>query len=209
VLNADHGTGADDASDGSLLTPRLRLRRLAASDLDDLVALDADAEVMHHITGGVPTSREEIELDHLPAFLRWNTPGSSYGFWAAQDRSTNAFSGWFHLRPAPAAPPGEPELGFRLTRGTWGRGLATEGSVALIEHAFRVAGAVRVVAETMAVHTASRRVMEKAGMHLVRAFHQPWPFPIEGDEHGDVEYAITREEWRRWRRRRAGSGLPR
>jgi RimJ/RimL family protein N-acetyltransferase len=47
----------------------------------------------------------------------------------------------------------------------------------------------------MAVNTASRRVMEKAGMRLVRTFHQEWPDKIPGDEHGDVEYAITREEW--------------
>jgi RimJ/RimL family protein N-acetyltransferase len=52
-----------------------------------------------------------------------------------------------------------------------------------------------VVAEAMAVHTSSRRVMEKAGMHLVRTFHADWPYRIPGDEHGDVEYEITFEEW--------------
>jgi len=44
----------------------------------------------------------------------------------------------------------------------------------------------------MAVHTASLRVMEKkAGLR----FEQQWPVRIDGDEHGDVEYALTREEW--------------
>jgi hypothetical protein len=37
--------------------------------------------------------------------------------------------------------------------------------------------------------------MEKAGLRFVRAFHQEWPDRIPGDEHGDVEYAISREEW--------------
>ena len=37
--------------------------------------------------------------------------------------------------------------------------------------------------------------MEKAGMHRVRTFRGEWPERIPGDEHGDVEYAITREEW--------------
>ena len=37
--------------------------------------------------------------------------------------------------------------------------------------------------------------MEKAGLRFVRAFHADWPHPIPGDEHGDVEYAITRAEW--------------
>ena len=47
----------------------------------------------------------------------------------------------------------------------------------------------------MAVNTASRRVMEKAGLRHVRTFHAEWPDRIDGDEHGDVEYALTRAEW--------------
>ena len=76
-----------------------------------------------------------------------------------------------------------------------GQGYAGEGSRALIDHGFTALGVQRVVAETMVVHTASRRVMEKCGMRLVRTFHADWPVRIPGDEHGDVEYAITREEW--------------
>src|SRR6266511_1393505 len=42
---------------------------------------------------------------------------------------------------------------------------------------FAELGVQRVFAESMAVNVASRRVMEKAGLRLVRAFHQPWPEP--------------------------------
>ena len=52
-----------------------------------------------------------------------------------------------------------------------------------------------MVAEAMAVNLASRRVMEKAGLTLVRSFHQSWPYPIEGDELGDVEYALDKADW--------------
>jgi RimJ/RimL family protein N-acetyltransferase len=44
---------------------------------------------------------------------------------------------------------------------------------------------------------ASRRVMEKAGLTYVRTFHQEWPHRIEGEEHGDVEYALTKADWER------------
>ncbi len=47
----------------------------------------------------------------------------------------------------------------------------------------------------MTVNIGSRRVMEKAGLRFVRTFVADWPVRIEGDEEGDVEYAITREEW--------------
>jgi hypothetical protein len=37
--------------------------------------------------------------------------------------------------------------------------------------------------------------MEKADLKFVQTFHQPWPDKIEGDEKGDVEYALLRWEW--------------
>ncbi|MBV9871409.1 MAG: GNAT family N-acetyltransferase, partial [Frankiaceae bacterium] len=80
-------------------------------------------------------------------------------------------------------------------KAAWGKGLATEGSRALIDAAFASYGATRVYAETMAVNISSRRVMEKCGMTLRREFHQEWPHPIPGDEFGDVEYAIDRADW--------------
>jgi RimJ/RimL family protein N-acetyltransferase len=178
-----------------LETDRLTLRRFTTDDVDLLVDLDSDPEVMFWITGGRTTSREEIETDHLPAFLAYYEKYEGFGFWAAIERSAGQFLGWFHFRPAPGHPDDEPELGYRLRRSTWGKGYATEGSVALIDRGFRDFGVRRVLAETMAVNTASRRVMEKAGMRLVRAFHQEWPDQIPGAEHGDVEYAITRDEW--------------
>jgi RimJ/RimL family protein N-acetyltransferase len=176
-------------------TDRLVLRRFTANDVEILVELDSDPEVTHFVTGGVPTAREEVETDILPAFLRYYDRYDGYGFWAAIDKDTGEFIGWFHLRPAPGHPEDEPELGYRLRRSAWGNGYAAEGSRALVDAAFRQYGAARVVAETMAVHTASRRVMEKCGMSLRREFHQDWPFPIPGDEHGDVEYAIDRADW--------------
>jgi RimJ/RimL family protein N-acetyltransferase len=52
-----------------------------------------------------------------------------------------------------------------------------------------------VFAQTMAVNTASRRVMEKCGLVLVRTFPWDGPDPLEGAEQGEVEYALTRAEW--------------
>ena len=181
-----------------LETDRLILRQFTLCDADLLVELDSDPEVMHFITGGRITPREEIERDVLPAFLGYYERPGGYGFWAVIEKSSDDFLGWFHFRPPrEGGRQDEPELGYRLRKQAWGRGYATEGSRALIEKGFAEFGARRVFAETMVVNTASRRVMEKAGLKLVRTFHQPWPDPIPGDEHGDVEYALTLEEWER------------
>ena len=182
-----------------LETERLVLRRFTEADVNHLVDLDSDPDVMRFLTGGTPTPRAVIERDILPHFLNYYERFEGYGFWAAIERSTGEFLGWFHFRPASGHPDDEPELGYRLRRSTWGKGYATEGSIALIDRGFRDFGVRRVLAETLVVNTASRRVMEKAGMQLVRTFHQDWPDKIPGDEHGDVEYEITREQWMRQR----------
>jgi len=186
-----------------LETERLILRRFTTDDVDNLVELDGDPDVMLYINGGRVTPREEIETDYLPAFLAYYERGSAYGFWAVVEKSTGDFLGWFHFRPGEGRPDDEPELGYRLRKSAWGKGYAAEGSIALIDRGFTELDVRRVVAWTMVVNTASRRVMEKAGMRLIRTFHQVWPDRIPGDEQGDVEYAITREEWEQQRARPA------
>ena len=179
-----------------LTTRRLLLRRFTSSDVELLVELDSDPAVMHRITGGRPTPRSEVEDDVLPAMVTMHERRGGYGFWAAFVHDSGEFLGWFHLRPDHGAPADEPELGYRLRRAAWGQGYATEGSIWLVDLAFRELGARRVVAQTMTVHAASRRVMEKSGLVLARTFHQSWPDKIDGDEHGDVEYALDRQQWR-------------
>ena len=178
-----------------LTTERLVLRQFTAADVDLLVELDSDPAVMHFVTGGQPTPRSEIEQEVLPHFLAFYDQPGDYGFWAAVDKASGDFLGWFHFRPADGGARDEPELGYRLRQAAWGRGYATEGARALIEAGFTRQGVRRVVAETLAVHVASRRVMEKVGLTLVRTFRQPWPYVIEGDEEGDVEYALLRSDW--------------
>jgi RimJ/RimL family protein N-acetyltransferase len=178
-----------------LTTARLVLRQFTAADLDNLVELNSDPEVMRFVSrDGAPTPRAELEHDYLPAYLAYYQRGERYGFWAACERATGDFLGWFHFRPGPGADPDEPELGYRLRRAAWGRGYATEGSRALVDKGFAELGVRRVVASALADNAASRRVMEKAGLRLVRTYRLADP------EFGDaeaVEYALTRAEWAR------------
>ncbi len=195
-----------------LETERLLLRRFTEDDVENLCDLDSDPAVMRFITGGRPTPRDEIQGDFLPAFLRYYERSDGYGFWAVIEKSSGDFLGWFHFRPPQGGSPDEPELGYRLRKSAWGKGYGTEGSRALIRKGFTELGVRRVFASTMAVNLASRRVMEKAGLTLVRTFHQEWPYVIEGAEHGDVEYALTKANWEQQEAtehtRHAGNGRP-
>ena len=101
----------------------------------------------------------------------------------------------------PAHGPDQPEdptvsdLGYRLQRRYWRKGLASEASRALLQHAFETVGQSRVIAQTMAVNTGSRRVMETIGMRHVRTYFPSWDEPLPGADLGEVEYEMTREMW--------------
>jgi RimJ/RimL family protein N-acetyltransferase len=179
-----------------LETARLVLRAFTADDLDNLVDLDGDPEVTRYLTGGKPTPRAQIESETLPRFLSRCGDLERYA-WAAVEKASGEFLGWFALRPIEGSASNAAELGYRLRRSAWMQGFATEGSRALIRKGFTDLDLHRIFAETMAVNLASRRVMEKVGMTLLRTFHQEWPDPIEGTEYGEVEYEIDKADWLR------------
>ncbi|MGH3491254.1 MAG: GNAT family N-acetyltransferase [Actinopolymorphaceae bacterium] len=185
----------DDLGLRVLRTERLLLRRFTMDDVDALVELDGDPEVMRFLTGGKPTPRDEIRTEVLPYLLREYALHPGFGRWAAHEEATGEFVGWFGLRSAERIGPGCATLGYRLRRAAWGRGLATEGSRALLRKAFTELGVRRVSADTMAVNQRSRRVMERAGLVFVRGYHEYFPDPAPGTEYGEVEYAVTRDEW--------------
>ena len=98
-------------------------------------------------------------------------------------------------RPDQGPVTGQAALGYRLLRRYWRQGLASEGARELLRHGFADLGLHRIFAETMAVNEASRATMASIGLRYVRTFTADWEEPIAGSEHGEVEYAITRDEW--------------
>lgn len=178
-----------------LETERLILRRFTPADADLIVELDSDPEVMRYLSGGPATPREKIEQEVLPAWLRYYERGDRYGYWAAIEKASGDFIGWFHFRPHPGDPDDQPELGYRFRRVAWGKGYGTEGSRALIRKGFTELGARRIIASTYQDNIGSRRVMEKCGLTFVRTFKYQGDDSADIWEGDDVEYAITREEW--------------
>jgi RimJ/RimL family protein N-acetyltransferase len=176
-------------------TDRMTLRRVTKDDIDLFVELDSDPAVMRYLTGGRPTPRTWVETVMLVRVLEEYERGVP-GRWLAHDRVTGEFLGWFGL-DSDTSPPDARELGYRLKATAWGRGLATEGSLALIEYSFTGLRLRRVWAQTMAVNRGSRRVLEKAGLRYVRTTHRDFDDPIPGTEHGEVEYELLRVEWAR------------
>lgn len=178
-----------------LETDRLRLRRFTRNDVDNLCDLNSDPAVMRYLNGGKPTARAQIRDEIIPFHLGVYQRFDRFGTWAAESRAGGEFLGWFHFRVGPGGDVTNIDLGYRLRRAAWNKGYATEGSRALISMGFTALGVERVFGHTMTVNTGSRRVMEKCGMRLVRPFPYEGSDDIEGSEHGEVEYALTRAEW--------------
>ncbi len=183
-------------SQATLQTCRITLAPLSDDHLEHEVELDSDPEVMRYLGNGKARTREEVEDLHR---RRLTTAGGvpGLGFWAGF--VDDEFGGWWILEPPARADQGpvegQAELGYRILRRHWRNGFASEGAHELIRYGFADLGLSRIFAETMAVNAGSRATMAAVGMEQVRTFHMVWDEPIPGAEQGEVEYAITREQW--------------
>lgn len=181
-------------SQATLQTDRIRLIPLGDEHLEFEVELDSDPEVMRYLTGDGRT-RAQVERAHG---LRLETAEAveGLGFWVGF--VGDEFVGWWLLQPAgwgeDELVPGQAELGYRLLRRHWGKGLATEGAREMLRHGFQDLDLERVFALTMTVNERSRATMSSAGLAFIRTFYEE-DDDREGSEHGAVEYAITREQW--------------
>src|SRR5262245_34707538 len=180
-----------------LETERLILRRLTRADLDWLAELHGDSRVIRYIDDGNPVPRAVVVEQILPGLLReYDELPEGLGWFAVTGRPSGTPLGWAGLRPPSShgldrTAADTAELGYRLLPAAWRRGYATEAARALLGSAVSDLGLRQVVATTMTVNQASRRVLDKAGLSLVRTFYAAWPSYLEGAEHGDVEYAAV------------------
>jgi len=145
-------------------TPRLLAERETSDHLDLLAALFADERVTATL-GGV-RSRAESAARLAEDLAHWDRHG--YGFWIWRERAGGAFVGRAGLRHLEIGGGPEIELGYAVAAEHWGRGFATEASIAIVERAFDAIGLDDLVCFTQPTNAGSRRVMEKAGFVFER-----------------------------------------
>jgi RimJ/RimL family protein N-acetyltransferase len=82
--------------------------------------------------------------------------------------------------PVPGVAQPTVEIGWRLARAHWGKGLATEGARAVVRYAFETLGLQEIIAITVPANIRSRRVMKKIGMQFMPGHEFDHPRIAEG-----------------------------
>ena len=142
-----------------LETPRTLLRPFRPSDVEAAFGWFHDPEVMRFIPNG-PDATLEASAARISRYLDHE---AKFGFskWIILDRVSGlpiGDSGFFYLPDMKRV-----ELGYRLSKPWWGRGLATEVACKWIQVAHPWYGFERVFAFAHPENPASLHVMEKVG----------------------------------------------
>jgi RimJ/RimL family protein N-acetyltransferase len=159
---------------GDVETERLHLRRWDRRlHADGLVAVNADAEAMQFINGGVPLTRVQSGFMSDRVAEHWRTYG--FGLWALIEKATKRMVGYAGLSHPLWLPGWERtvEVGWRLHRDAWGRGYATEAGRAALTYAFQRLELAEIVALIHPDNHRSLAVATRLGLQLRECIPHP------------------------------------
>lgn len=154
------------------------LRPWRPADDAPFAALNADPEVMRHC----PAPRTEVRSRAEARAHHRRFQADGFGAWAVEaplDGAAPAFVGFVGCRTLGRALPFAPvpwsavEIGWRLARGAWGRGIASRAARLALADAIGRCGLHEAVAFAAAGNIPSRRVMERIGMKRQPDFEHP------------------------------------
>ena len=177
-----------------LSTSRLLLRQWRESDLEPFASLNADPQVMEFM----PARLSRVESDVLARGAEAEIARQGFGFWAAELRESGEFIGFVGLRAVTFEAHFTPcvEIGWRLARASWGRGLATEAARGCLRFAFDTLAFPEVVSFTVPANRRSRAVMERLGMRRAPSDDFEHPRLPEGHPlRPHVLYRLGRASW--------------
>lgn len=145
-------------------TPRLTLRLMRPSDLDDLLKIFSDPRVMESFDSS-PFTRDQMRfwlqrnLDHQQVH--------GYGLFSVILNTDQVLIGNCGLEHMEVGGQPSAELGYDFRSDYWGQGHATEAARAVREFAFKELGLESLISLIRVGNSASRRVSQKIGMELL------------------------------------------
>jgi len=169
-------------------TERLILREILPTDVDGLFDLDSDPAV-HRYLGNKPLT-DKSQVVPVIAFIRQQYLENGIGRWAVEDKKTGEFMGWAGLKFVTEPTNNHQnfhDLGYRLIRKFWGKGIATECAIASLNYGFVQLGLTEIFAAAHIENLASNRILNKLGFQCSGSFLY--------DEVAHNWYAIDQKTW--------------
>jgi len=140
-------------------TPRLIIREFLPEEEDVFVELHKDEQVLKYI----PRRSEEENRKLFKESLEIYSDGTGLSRWGMFDKATGDFVGACLFRPAKEAP-GKIEFGYSMHVKYWGKGLATEMALAMIDWGLTKMQFPSISAVTHPDNMPSQKVLLKAGL---------------------------------------------
>ncbi len=155
-----------------LETDRLILRPLELSDAEDMFAMDRNPEI-HRYLWQKPTQTIEESIKIIDYVLsQYKT--NKIGRFATILKDTNEFIGWTGIKFVTEQPENGNinfyDYGYRLNEKFWGKGYATEASIAWLDYGFNQMKIEKMNAYTHSENLASNHILKKIGMNLIEKY---------------------------------------
>ncbi|MFT3739511.1 MAG: GNAT family N-acetyltransferase [Breznakibacter sp.] len=153
-------------------TERLILREVECADENDLFEMDSDPEVHLYIEKKPIGSIDQIR--DVIGTLQKQYKENGIARWAVVDKKTKECLGWSGLKYFKVSLNNRRnfyELGYRFKKKHWGKGYATESSIAILDYGFKNLDIDAVYAIANPNNTRSKKVLNKLGFEHIEVFN--------------------------------------
>ena len=168
-------------------TKRLLLREFEEKDVEGIFKLDSDPAV-HEFLGNKPI-KTRAEAEEIVKYITNQYKHHGIGRWAIIDKETQDFIGWSGLKYEQVVREefNYYDLGYRLRKEYWGKGIATETAIASLKYGFEKLNLKEIGAAANIHHTASNKILKKVGFQFIETF--------EFDKDAHNWYKIKKSDW--------------
>lgn len=170
-----------------LETTRLIIRPAVLEDAQKLFELNSDPEVVRYT--GDTSFNSIVEVHELLRVRIWPQFEKYKMTRFIVTLKDNTFLGWCGLKYFPET--NEVDLGYRFMKKFWGKGYATESSLACLKYGFEELKLNRIIAKAMPDNIGSIKVMQKLGMTFRGYVNDPT------DPHPFLLYDMTGHEFKK------------